>query len=79
MTISEILGGLAITIIGGLTGHNYRETALIREKMAEKYRDKDECAHICGTIQKTMDKMETTMQHGFDRIYAELKDKEDKN
>lgn len=79
MTLSEILGGFGLTILAGLTGHNYVQNSKLREEIPKLYRSKDDCTAICLSFQKTVDDMRKDMNHGFERVYDKLDNKEDKD
>lgn len=78
MTISEILGSFGITILGGLTGHNYIQINRLREKMPEAYRSKEDCKAICIEFRDIAHHIDRKMEEGFNRIYDKLDQKEDK-
>lgn len=79
MTLSEILGGFGLTILAGLTGHNYLEISKIKEKIPESYRTKSDCKEICVEFRNIASKIERHMEEGFNRIYDKLEHKEDKS
>ena len=73
--ILEALAGLGLVILGGLTGHNYKEIGRIKEQ----YRIKDDCTQICASFEKSITEMRKDMNHGFERMYDKLEGKEDKD
>lgn len=79
--LMNVLGGLGLVILSGLTGHNYHQIMKLKEDKIDthdKFRSKTDCAHLCGMLNKTMEEMTKEMRHGFDRVYDKMDKKEDK-
>lgn len=78
MTMADVLTGLGITILGGLTGHNYIQISRLRERTPEIYRAKEDCKDICEEFRDMTKSIHKEMSEGFNRIYDKLEGKEDK-
>jgi len=51
----------------------------LAEAIPANYRDKEECREICGRIEKSVGKMETSNERNTQRLFDKLDGKEDKH